>query len=190
MKTTDTISVNPGKTTLGQTHEEVLKNLFRNQVLTDTHCNHGLDALVSVIFPSTKTGLTHYRNYAIPMRAVFAAILIVAGLSMIQNSAQFDGSFAIGLVQMIFGGFIAIGFLTRPSMFLAAGYFAVMSALSLRTGMVDLTSFSLMFGCMVMCIIGSGKYSADSLIRRQLIRKSRNNKTMTLDYKAFRNVRF
>ena len=184
MKTTDTISVNPGKNTLGRVNEEAIEKLIRSSVIDRNTSKSASSEILSMVFPGTKSGLNQLKNYALPLRAIFATLLILTGLSMAQVS-----SLGLGIAVMIVGAFLAIGFLSRPLMLVAAAFFAIYCALQFRTGMVDLNFLSMMFGCLIFAATGSGKYSCDVLIksavRRHILAKQDENRKNALSYKAF-----
>ena len=189
MKISDTISVNPGKSTLGHVESS---SIFRNQVLANECVNKSSD-IVKVIFPSSLAGVSEYRKYDLPLRTVFATILIVAGITMLSLPfGLYDSWFAISTI--CFGGLLALGLLTRPVMASATVFYCICGAMALRTGIADITIFSLMFGCAIFCVTGSGKYSTDTLIRHSIIKHKRNSekkrKENLMSYKAFHNVRF
>ena len=189
MKLTDTISVNPGKTALG--HTDAASALFRNPVLGNQSART-FDAM-ALIFPSSAAGTSEFRKYSVPLRTLFATILLVTGITAL--SMPFGPySVAFAVCSLAFGAFLGLGFLTRPVMAGAAVYYCICGALSLRAGAPDITTFSLMFGCAIFCVVGAGKYSCDTLIRRAIRRHiaagEKKRKENTLGYKAFHSVRY
>lgn len=189
MKVTDTISVNPGKTTLGRVNEETLRKIARSSISESKQQSRlGADVL-SIVFPGTKSGLEQFKNYALPLRAVFATLLIISGLSIAQGTGMALHSLGIGIAVMAAGACLAIGFICRPVMALSSIFFALAGAIQLRGGVTDLNAFSLMFGSLVFAATGSGKYSCDFLIagfikrsrRMSQLRKAKER----MGYKAF-----
>lgn len=190
MKIADTISVNPSKTTLG--HVEATSSIFRNPVLGVENPAHSIN-FVNMVFPASKSGLTEYRKYEVPLRAMFATILIVTGISLLSTTfAAHSAGFAI--CTLVFGGFLALGLLTRPVMLGAAIFYCINGALAIRSGSPDVSVFSMMFGCLIFAVIGGGKYSLDTLIRGSIRRYSkhaeRKRRENLMSYKAFHNVKF
>lgn len=186
MKLTDTISVNPGKTALGHVNEEA-RNLLRANVLKGDVQKERLD-LLSFFFPTTSSGLFSVKKYALPLRTLFATILIVGSILMLEsNPYAYSAGYAIAL--MTAGGMLAIGFLTRPVMALTTVFLAIWGALSIRWGRPDMNSFSLMFGSAIFALTGSGKYSCDEalfkVIRKYRKEKEARRKSEGLSYKAF-----
>lgn len=191
MKISDTISVNPGKNTLGHV-ESSTSSLFRNPVIDSTPSSHSMNVM-SIVFPSTKSGLGEFRKYDVPLRTIFATILIVSGLSMLLSTGVVTST-ALGVCSLCFGLFLALGLMTRPVMIGAAVYYCICGALSIRAGVAEISYFSLMFGCLIFGVIGAGKYSCDTLLRNVINRTKRNavakRREKMMGYKAFHAVRF
>lgn len=190
MKVTDTISVNPGKTTLG--HSESTSNIFRSNILETTGVNQTHD-LLKILFPSYSVGVNEYKKYSVPLRTLFATILIVTGIIMLEASFDIHGG-GFAICSLCFGGFLALGLLTRPVMAAASVYYCIIGALMLRAGVTDMTVFTLMFGCLIFCIIGAGKYSCDTLLRHSILHhravSKKKRKENMMSYKAFHQVRY
>ena len=182
MKTSDTISVNPGKTTLGHVQEHAA-NPFRRHVLSENSTSAEKGSLINVIFPSAGMGMSELRKYSLPLRTIFATILIVTGLSVLESTTP-GFSLGYGIALMTAGAFLAIGFLTRPVMLASAAFLAIYGAIALRAGVVQVNDFSLMLGCLIFALAGSGNYSVDHIIRAH-----RNSKKTSISrkyaYKAF-----
>ena len=191
MKITDTISVNPSKTAMGHV-DTPASTIFRSQIIGTEPQAHTID-LVKVIFPSCSTGMSEFRKYEVPLRTLFATILIVVGITMLTSLHSISAT-PFAICTLVFGAFLALGFLTRPLMAAAAIFYCVMGALSIRSGSPDISVFSLMFGCLVFCVSGAGKYSCDTLLRKSINRhkntsiKKKSNDLM--GYKAFHQVKF
>lgn len=188
MKITDTISVNPSKTTLG--HVDTHTNtIFRSQVLGSEVTSGSID-IMKIIFPSSCSGSLEFRKFEVPLRTLFASILIVTGLSLLQASI----SIGFAVCTLVFGALLAVGFLTRPVMIGAAVYYCITGALSIRSGQIELSTFALMFGTLIFAVCGGGKYSIDTLIRGLINRRKQREKAAKeenfLGYKAFHKVRF
>lgn len=186
MKVTDTISVNPGKTALGHS-ESKSENIFRTSVINREA--KGIDAL-TLLLPSSVSGINEFKKFALPLRALFATILIVAGLTLLQSVH----ASALGILEIIFGGLLALGLFTRLAMAGASVYFAIMAALSIRAGRPDLIPLCLMFGTALFCALGSGKYSLDMMLRSLFVRHKKNQEKKrsekALSYKAFHYARY
>lgn len=191
MKSAGTISVNPGKEALGRSESE-RQSIFRQSVIEADKSSRSVD-YVALLWPSTGAGVTEFKKYSLPLRALFATILIVAGITVIETPFGMH-SVGFGVAEIVFGSLLALGFLTRPVMAAASVYFAVTAALSVRAGNADITLLSMIFGSLLFCAVGSGKYSVDTLIRRAV----RQHRAKSIDrkrkeaagYKAFHYAGF
>lgn len=190
MKVTDTISVNPGKTTLGQS--KASSSIFRSNILDSTTTSHSVD-LVKILFPSHTSVVKEYKKYSVPLRTLLATILIVMGITILEAPFDIHGK-GFAICTLCFGGLLALGCFTRPVMGAAAIYYCIVGALMLRAGTTDMSVFLLMFGCVIFCIVGAGKYSCDTIIRQCIYRhkkiSERKRKEKMMSYKAFHQVRF
>lgn len=191
MKATDTISVNPGKTALGHV-DAPSSTIFRARILDEEQKTTQLD-FTKFLFPSVNAGCSEYVKYSVPLRTLFATILIVTGITMLTIPSGLHGT-AFAICTLCFGAFLGLGMFTRPVMAGAAIFYCISGALALRAGSADITVFSLMFGCVLFCITGAGKYSLDTLMKSSLLRHKRaeeiRRKDERLGYKAFHNVSF
>lgn len=187
MKTTDTISVNPGKSTLGHVNEEA-RNLFRKNIISGSTEHSAKWSPAEWLFPTTAAGVDEFKKYALPLRVLFATILIVSGLTVVEATTP-GFSLGYGIAMMTAGGFLALGLLTRPVMAVSSVFLAIYGALALRSGNVQISDFSLMFGCLFFAATGSGKYSIDQFIKRGIHRISERKEKAVKDgkftYKAF-----
>lgn len=191
MKATDTISVNPGKTTLGHVNTPSA-SIFRSPVLGAEN-NIRSVSFMSLVFPTVKSGVEEYTKYAVALRTLFATILIVAGITMLTSPIAMNG-IGLAIPTLCFGGLLALGLFTRPIMAGASIFYGIFGALALRSGVADMTVFSMMFGCLLFCVIGAGRYSCDSMIRGSILRykrkTERKRKAEMMGYKAFHNIKF
>lgn len=187
MKVTDTISVNPSKTTLGHV-ESASSPIFRTTVIgAETSAKNF--SLLSLILPSSGLRNNEIKKYEVPLRTLFATILIVCGISML----QLNGSIAYAVCCLSFGFVLAIGFLTRPVMIGASLFYCISGALSLRAGNIDINMFLLMFGSLIFALTGAGKYSFDTLLRKSIVHHQKKReiarKEKCMGYKAFHAAR-
>lgn len=188
MKITDTISVNPSKKTLGHV-DAPSASIFRSPVIASETENHSIDFL-KILFPTSASATSEYRKYAVPLRTLFATILIVTGITMLEAAA----TTGLAICTLCFGGILALGLFTRPVMLGASVYFCIIGALALRAGIADMSVFALMFGCIIFALMGAGKYSCDQVLRKALLRQrkisERKRKDNLMGYKAFHSVKF
>ena len=189
MKIADTISVNPAKRALGQV-DTPSPSILRSHVMDDERATSRNFNLLGLFFPTVNAGVGEYKKYDVPLRSIMATILVVTGISCLTASfASYGVGFAV--CSLCFGIFLALGLFTRPVMLGAAAYYCIMGALAIRSGAADVSIFSLMFGCLVFALIGSGKFSCDAHIRKAIRRASKNSKAKkSMDYKVFHNVKY
>ena len=166
MTRTDTISVNPGKDTLGDKNLSLKTDFFRNNILVEK--KKGKIDFCDLIFPSLSKETLALNKFFVPLRTIFATLLIICGISIIEGTAIVNASLALGIVEIILGSFLAIGLLSRPLMCLGAGLFGVLGTIALRNGIVETEYFTMMFGCLIFSVLGSGKYSVDYILRVNL----------------------
>ena len=191
MKISDTISVNPRKETLGHV-ESPSSSIFRSSVLGAESAQHQVD-FIKILFPSALAGTNELRKYDVPVRTIFATILLVTGITILESPLGFHG-IGFAVTTLCFGTLLALGLMTRPVMLGASIYYCISGALALRSGAADMTVFSLMFGCLIFAFIGSGRYSCDTLIRTCIKRhkksKERKREESMMSYKAFHQIKF
>ena len=184
MKIADTISVNPSKTALGHV-ETPSSSIFRSPVINAEATSRSVD-LVKILLPSDNAGVSELKKYAVPLRTIFATILLVTGITLLEASM----SVGLAITSLCFGAFLALGLFTRPVMLGAAAYYCICGALSIRYGAPNLSVFSLMFGSLLFAVVGAGKYSCDTLLRSFIIRHRKQNYKKDSEYKVFHNVKF
>lgn len=191
MKVIDTISVNPSKTAMGHVDAGKGTNLFRSHIIGEESPTPSINT-TDILFPTVSKGMSEYRKYALPLRTIFATILIVTGITLLEMPVGLH-SVGFAICTLCFGTFLALGLFTRPTMLGASIFYCISGALGIRHGMPDVSVFSLMFGALLFAVIGSGKYSCDTLIRtailRHIKRSERKRKENVMSYKAFHQVK-
>lgn len=185
--TTETISVNPGEKTLGKSNNELAYKLFRNSIL-ENKTDRKID-FISLVLPSNKSGIELLEKYYLPLRTIFAALLIISGIQQLEGTFSILNYNVIGIIEICLGAFLAFGLFSRLFMGISIAFYLILGIVSMRLGLVNLYLFVMMFGSSLFFAMGSGKYSCDTLIKKALIIKKRkneierNNKRMS--YKAF-----
>lgn len=190
MKISDTISVNPGKTALGHV-ETPSANVFRSQVI-NSESSSSID-MSKVLVPSAKMGWNDFRKFELPLRTLLATILLATGITLLSGYTSILGS-GFAIATICFGGFLVLGLFTRPVMLGAAVYYCIVGALSLRAGSPEMNVFSMMLGCLIFAVLGGGRYSLDSIIRKGIKNHKRKaeikHKEEMMGYKAFLHARY
>ena len=189
MSLSKTISVEPAKITLAEKkNKELASELLRISILKRENEYNNKFNLLDLVFPTQSAANDIFRKYAVPARTIFSALLIVAGLTSL-NHAFSPWLNSVGILEIIFGSFLALGLLSRPIMALSSIMFLALGITSLRIGQIDVTPFAMMFGSLIFFLQGGGKYSCDTLIRksikRYLVNRRIKIKKESLSYKAF-----
>lgn len=183
-----TISVEPAKMTLADKKtKEMAAEFIRMKVMDIPSESHNNVQAINLVLPKEADGLHMMKNYYLPLRTIFSALLVISGISMIIQGSSILVVF--GSIQ-IFGALtLAIGLFSRITMAISAVLYAIAGIMALRSGMMEVSNFAMMFGAIVFSLCGSGQYSCDKYLRRTLFRKKRNAKRkkseMALSYKAF-----
>ena len=191
MNTNKTISVEPGKITLAERkNRERAAEYFRTSILNSETQKIEKINLSKLLFPTQKSANLSFVKYSVPLRSIFSALLIIFGINAIHSSGLvYNHNLSLGILSIIFGGFLGIGLFSRITMALATSMFAITGIIGLRMGIQDMTSFSMMFGSMIFLIMGSGKYSCDTFLRKimwkRMINKRNQMRQEALSYKAF-----
>lgn len=193
MNSSDIISVDPGQNTLGSLHSGFSENALRSSVITNSD-EISLDKdLINFVFSYSPNLLRHGMSIFV-VRLLFAVSMITFGClllnGVIHSSPSHFSFMTLAPAQIIIGAMIALGFLTRFATFAGFAGFGYLAINSVTTGTFDIFSMAFCLGCLVLLMIGSGKYSADFLIRRAILafpmRRKAKIAQHRLSYKAYR----
>ena len=189
MELNKTISVEPGKVTLAEkNHKKITADFLRMSVL-DRSESKDLD-LTELLFPGKSITYKALQQFYLPLKSVFSAILIILGINMLTVPQVSGGFFTfISIFEIISGVMLGIGLLTRPVMALNSIFMLASGIISLRHGIVDISTFSYMFGSLMFVVLGSGKYSCDYYIRKIFkslkLKRERMKGKNYMSYRAF-----
>ena len=193
MNTTKTISVEPAKITLAdKKNKELAMQFLRTSVLNKDYDHNHKKEILNLLFPTQNLANETFVKFSVPLRTIFSAVLIVSGISYFEGNGLGIGSLWISILEIIFGTFLALGLFSRIVMGGATVIFALTGLIALRHGINDVTAFSMMFGSLIFFVMGAGKYSCDSMIRKYIrkreIIKRRKSQDEYVSYKAFSYV--
>lgn len=185
MKTTDIISVNPSKSTLGDKNNLVETGILRTNILSENINSKDID-LTNILFSTSLPSKFNLNQYLVPLRTIFGTLMIIAGIFNIEGAFHFNQPIALSIIEIVLGAFLSVGFLTKFSMGAGAVIYGILAIMTMRGGMIDLSAFLLCLGCVTFFLLGCGKYSCDYFIYSRL----RKNKAQRLrkdfpSYKAF-----
>lgn len=199
MNNSDTLSVDPGRITLGELHPELKAPVKDNQntyisQYADKKSGEGNQTAADLFFATASMKSNRKGLALLLVRWGIAAILITSGCLIISGQSMPPGSLfmphAFAIMEIVTGTMLALGMLTRMAMLvptLGFGAFAVASAMNASFNMEAL---SCLMACIIFLIFGPGKYSCDFLIRKAIISHSegKRNKLVKkrMSYQAFR----
>lgn len=194
MKLSRVISVDPGRLTLGALHPEAPVRLIRTKVLSPVYKERKGKGSLNLTFACMMPGVNLYGTYILLLRLLFAALLIVSGVFILDSriiapeNIMSSRIFAIG--EIAAGGMLAVGLLSRFAMLSAAVVFAIISVKSGIYGDLDIQSIACFIGSAIFLIAGTGKYSLDYLIRKGIMshtaKKRKAAREARMSYKAYR----
>ncbi len=194
MNTSDTLSVDPGRTTLGALHPEMATQFLRKKLISRPYSKSGRKNTLDFIFASAAPRSGRIGAALLFLRLAFASILIVSGSFITIGEINppetpFPPS-AYAISQIAIGAMLALGLFTRFAMAASIATFAIMAGQSIAAGIFTPLTLTLTLASATFLILGSGKYSADFLIRKALIlpasRRRRHQKAKRISYQAYR----
>lgn len=193
MNNSDIISVNPGQNTLGSLRSEFSNHTLRYSI------NATLDGvvvdkdLVNFVFGSSsvfrRKGLT-----VLMIRILLSVIIIFSGCYILNEEMSLSTSIfttnTYAISQIILGGMLAIGFLTRFATFAGFAGFGYMTINAVNAGVFNSLSLVICLLCLAFIFLGAGKYSADFLIRKIILTYPHRRRSKIaehrLSYRAYR----
>lgn len=193
MNNSDTLSVNPGRTTLGALHPEFSTSFLRGTITT-SHAETDCHKTLNILFGANTLHSNSRGAAMLLLRWALSALLIVSGSFILSGEILSPVSYINPLAYAVFeitaGTLLAVGVLTRIAMGAAALGFAVVATLSVIHGVFNLEALMCCLACMVFLIFGAGKFSGDFLIRKSILnqyaKRKRRIATGKMSYRAFR----
>lgn len=193
MNIAETISVNPVDKTLGALNPEVAARFIREHNVIATPSAYNKKDSLNFCFASSAPGVNRFAGYMLLFRAIFSTLLIVSGSFILSgeilSSTPLLSSQLLGVSEILIGSFLLFGFLSRFVMGISTLLFGYLSVMAVMSGVFDMQNLLCCMGSLIFTIAGVGKYSADFLIRKAIIRRaiSRRNKMKAdrLTYRAY-----
>ncbi|MBD5357627.1 MAG: DoxX family protein [Bacteroides sp.] len=194
MNNSDIISVNPAQTTLGSIHLEMAENLLTNSVSLNADSSSHSNDVINFAFASRRPGNSRYNIGILMLRLLFAAVLIVSGsfilIKEIPSPTNYFSSYAVGLAEIIIGGMLAAGILSRFAAAVGIVGFGFIATNAILAGVFNSTSLMMCLACVAIAILGSGRISCDYLVRKAIINyKVRRRERLAenrMSYRAYR----
>lgn len=198
MNFTDVISVDPGQMTLGSLHPAKSGNPLENSAVPAAHQAAGTDDAWNVVFASATPHSNRYGICILMLRFLFAAVMIVAGSFIL--TGQINSSFTLfptdiyAVTMIVFGGMLALGFLSRLAMLGGTAIFGFAVFHTIMAGLFNMSFIMLCLGCLVFLMLGNGRFSIDGFIRQSIrrhqIRRRKKIAANRLTYRAYRYANY
>lgn len=194
MNVSDIISIDPTQKTLGALHSEFTGRLLRNSGITRHNTTSHSGYLLNLIFASSSPGGWKYGICLMMLRFLFAAIMIVSGSFILSGEINAPTSLipahVYAIAQIVTGGMLALGFLSRFAMLTAFAGYSYIAVCKIMAGIFSVSSLMLCMGCLVFFILGTGRLSIDFLIRYSVVRHTHRRHikmaSERLSYRAYR----
>lgn len=194
MNVSDTLSVDPGRTTLGDLHPELDTKLLRRKKMVGMRRKRSAKKALNFIFAINALRADGKAVAMLLIRWALGALLIVSGSFIlsgeINTPVEYLDPDIFAILEIVAGSMLVLGVFTRFAMGIATIGFITVSILATCKGVFDMQSFMSSISCMIFLVFGSGKYSADFLIRKAIIlhnnRRRRKKIEKEMSYQAFR----
>lgn len=191
------ISVNPGKSSMGELNPEATARAIRNRLMRSetspaVSLKHRLNAIFAV---GGINGMSRPVTLLF-VRMLAGALLLVSGMMMgfggqlpAEAGMPFEMS-ASSLILIVAGAILCLGMLTRPGMACMALYFMVVCGIGISRGsFLSADAMYAMTG-IVFAVAGAGRHSVDDIMAGNIFRlyrrKRRRIAERRLSYEAFR----
>lgn len=197
MNVSDTLSVDPGRTTLGDLHPELDSKFSRRKRMVGMRRKRSAKKVLNFIFAINALRADGKAMAMLLIRWALGALLIVSGSFIlsgeISSPVEYLGTDIIAvfaILEIVVGTMLVFGIFTRFAMGVATIGFVTVSIIATCKGIFDMQSFMSAISCLVFLVFGSGKYSADFLLRKAIIqhnnRRRRKKIEKKMSYQAFR----
>lgn len=194
MNISDTLSVDPGRATLGTLHPELATQFLRKKSITrrirPSSCrSRMINFMLAQSVPrSNRVGAVLFL-----LRMALAALLTVSGAFIISGEIAppetFIDPYIYAWLEITAGIMLALGFLTRVAMAMAVTGFGILACQSVINGVFNMEAMVCCLSSLSFFLLGAGKYSGDFLIKKGLtahaIKRRHRYEQKLLSYKAF-----
>lgn len=194
MNNSDTLSVDPGRATLGALHPEFDASFLRGKVSISRGNINKSKRVVNLFFAVNPMHSNAKGAAMLLLRWALASLLIVSGSFILSGEiyapVNYIPSEIYALFEIVIGGMLVFGMLTRIAMGVATIGFATVATMSVIHGVFNLEALMCCMSCLVFLIFGPGKFSCDFLIRKAIVgrdeQRQRNVNNQRISYRAFR----
>lgn len=198
MNVSDTLSVDPGRTTLGDLHPELDSKFPRRKRMVGMRRKRSAKKVLNFIFAINALRADGKAVAILLIRWALGALLIVSGSFIISGEisppVEYLGTGSViavfAFLEIVVGTMLVFGIFTRFAMGVATIGFVTVSIIATCKGIFDMQSFMSAIACLVFLVFGSGKYSADFLLRKAIIQRNNRRRRKKIEnkmsYQAFR----
>lgn len=194
MNVSDILSVDPGRTTLGDLHPELDAKFLRRKGMVSMRKKRSAKTALNFIFAINALRADGKAVAMLLIRLALGALLIVSGSLIlygeIHSPVEYLAPDIFAILEIVSGAMLVLGLFTRFAMGVATLGFATVSTLAICEGVFDMQSLMSAIACMVFLVFGSGTYSADFLMRKAIIQYNKRNRRKKIgkkmSYEAFR----
>lgn len=190
MNVSDTLSVDPGRTTLGDLHPDLNAKAIRRKRLAGMRIKRPQKKILNFIFAINSLRSNGKSLAMLVIRCALGALLTVSGCFIIKGEIYppFENIDPVlyGCLEIFSGSMLIMGLFTRLAMAVATIGFGIIASLDISNGMFDMQALMSCVACLVFLIFGAGKYSCDFLLRKAIIirniRKLRKKREQEMAY--------
>ncbi len=194
MNVAETISINPIQKTLGALNPEAAARFVREHTAPAQTSATNKKGVLDFCLATYAPGVKRFGSQMLLFRSMFAALLIVSGSFLLTgetaSTTTLLSTSALGIAQIVMGSMLVLGFLSRFAMIASTILFGTIAATSIAGGVFDMTALLCCLGSMVFMTMGTGRYSADFLIKKAIINRAiarrRQQRADRLTYRAYR----
>lgn len=194
MNISDTLSVDPGRTTLGALNPEFSADFLRAKGIAESNNKRSGLAVLDFIF-ATNGLKSHVSAGALAfLRCALGALLIVSGAFILSGEilspANVISPEIYAYLEIAAGSLLALGLLTRVAMGATTIGFGFIATMNVINGVFDMQAMMTCLCCLVFSIFGAGRFSSDFLVKKAFvnyfINKRRKMIENKMSYRAFR----
>ena len=178
------VNVNPSASALGSVNVESGMRAIRMRVLREGRAaaRQKSGATLRLVFGNTSASERQSRPLMIG-RMLFGIAMILGGFMI---GSELGARFcSLSIFGVICGFMLIPGVLTRVSLTLGAAWFGFIGLESLSMGSPAFLELMLACGSVAFAVMGPGRFSADSILRRRIFRVVKRRETHRLMERRF-----
>lgn len=197
MNVAETISINPVDKTLGALNPAAAARFVREHT-APVKSTSNKKGVLDFCFATSAPGMKRFGKQMLLFRSMFATLLIISGSFLVSgeivSTSDLLTSTTLGIAEIVMGSMLVLGFLSRYAMMASTVLFGIFAGTSIANGVFDTSALLFCLGSMVFMIVGTGKFSADFLIKKALITRAithrHQQRADRLTYRAYKMHHF